>query len=386
MKRSLLIVLLLIGLLLASAAMTSAQSSSAWCGGAPPTRLIPGEQGRVTPGLPNVIRSQPYRGAGSEIVGQIPAGGVFTVLAGYAAQCGDGMWWYLVNYNNIVGWTPEGSATGVYWTEPVSYMPTPPNCPLTPRLYVGGQGRITPGLPNVLRTQPFKGWGSNIIGLIPAGGIFTVQNGPSCANGINWWLVSYNGITGWTGEGEYSTYWAEPYTGGGNNGCTPSLPAHLTVGASAFVPNGFGTALYSSASHASAIASMPGGSWLRVISGPTCAEGTNWYQVNWQGITGWLPEAENGHYTVDPFVCGGFMPSRLVPGINGRVTPGTPNNLRSGPSLTDRVIGVIPGGHTFNIIGGPYCNNNGAWWQVQYNGITGWTMEGQHSTYWLEPQ
>ena len=36
------------------------------------------------------------------------------------------------------------------------------------------------------------------------------------------------------------------------------------------------------------------------------------------------------------------------------------------------------------VVGGPQCGNSGAWWQVSYNGVTGWTMEGQSSSYWTE--
>jgi uncharacterized protein YraI len=390
MKHLILALALVVMTVFASAASAQGDLPGATgCGYAPMPRLLPGEQARVTPGLPNVLRSQPYRGGASAIVGEIPAGAVFTVLAGYAAQCSNGMWWYYVSYNNVAGWTPEGSENGVYWTEPLNGEPLPPvpepmpeGCPIAPRLNIGGSARVTPGLPNVIRNQPYRGWGSVIVGLIPAGGVFSVQSGPSCDGSINWWQVSYNGLTGWTGEGENGAYWVEP-TSSETVGCTGT--ARLTVGASGFVPNGTGTSIYAQANPVQAIATLPGGSWFRVIAGPNCADGLAWYQLNWQGITGWVFEGQNGGYTIEPFVCGGFRPSRLLPGYNGRVLPGTPNNLRGGPSQNDRLLGVIPGGQSFTIVGGPQCNNNGAWWQVNYNGTTGWTMEGQGSSYWLEP-
>ena len=34
---------------------------------------------------------------------------------------------------------------------------------------------------------------------------------------------------------------------------------------------------------------------------------------------------------------------------------------------------------------GPVCTADGAWWQVNYNGLIGWTVEGQNNDYWLEP-
>jgi uncharacterized protein YraI len=69
----------------------------------------------------------------------------------------------------------------------------------------------------------------------------------------------------------------------------------------------------------------------------------------------------------------------------GRVTPGLPNNLRTQPSLSAAPIGQIPAGGLFRVLGGPVCADNSAWFQVNYNGVVGWTMEGQGFTYWLEP-
>ncbi len=90
--------------------------------------------------------------------------------------------------------------------------PTTPqaiNCPGAPlsRLVVGGQGRVLPGDPNDIRPAP----GAASIGQIPAGATFMVLEGPTCTpNGIAWWRVSYNGQTGWTAEGQGSTYFVEP--------------------------------------------------------------------------------------------------------------------------------------------------------------------------------
>lgn len=84
--------------------------------------------------------------------------------------------------------------------------------------------------------------------------------------------------------------------------------------------------------------------------------------------------------------CPGFLPSRLVAGGIGRVTPGTPNRLRSTPATSGAIVGQIPGGDAFRVINGPECDPAGiAWWQVEYNGLVGWTAEGQGTEYWTEP-
>jgi hypothetical protein len=87
------------------------------------------------------------------------------------------------------------------------------------------------------------------------------------------------------------------------------------------------------------------------------------------------------------YTCPGAMPSRLVPGQQGRVTPGTPNNVRQSPRIEGDLIGEIPGGEVFDIVFGPICEETSgiAWWQVDYNGISGWTAEGEGDTYYTEP-
>lgn len=176
------------------------------------TRLNVGLRARVTtfPPQANALNSQPARPSRdprSVLLGTIPVGGTMVLLNG--PICNDGVLWWQVNYNGIIGWTGEGE-NGVYWLEPLTAADA---CPplLPPRLRIGGTARVTPGLPNALRTQPtVNNQVSRVIGSIPGGQIFTVLNGPICADGYTWWQVNYQGMVGWTPEGEGATYWLEP--------------------------------------------------------------------------------------------------------------------------------------------------------------------------------
>ena len=95
-----------------------------------------------------------------------------------------------------------------------------------------------------------------------------------------------------------------------------------------------------------------------------------------------VPPPAQGQQTT----CPGFMASRLVTGQQGRVTPGEPNNLRAQASDQSARLGQIPGGGVFTVLAGPVCDPQGmAWWQVNYNGVVGWTSEGQGTIYWTEP-
>ncbi len=98
--------------------------------------------------------------------------------------------------------------------------------------------------------------------------------------------------------------------------------------------------------------------------------------------------------TPTPITCPGFLPSRLVIGQYGRITPGDPNRLRETPN--GRIIAQIYAGEVLKVLDGPICDMTSAglglaWWKVEYtsprDGRTyiGWTAEGSGSTYWVDP-
>jgi serine/threonine protein kinase len=98
--------------------------------------------------------------------------------------------------------------------------------------------------------------------------------------------------------------------------------------------------------------------------------------------------------TATPITCPGFLPSRLVIGEYGRITPGDPNRLRETPN--GRILVQIYAGETFRVLDGPICDtardgSGLAWWKVEYisprDGRTyiGWTAEGSGGTYWIDP-
>jgi hypothetical protein len=94
--------------------------------------------------------------------------------------------------------------------------------------------------------------------------------------------------------------------------------------------------------------------------------------------------------------CPGFLPSRLVIGERGRISPGTPNRLRAAPNTQGRQLSTIPEGEIVEILNGPVCTQTAsgegiAWWEVRWrsrftgNVLTGWTAEGLGREYWIDP-
>jgi uncharacterized protein YraI len=83
--------------------------------------------------------------------------------------------------------------------------------------------------------------------------------------------------------------------------------------------------------------------------------------------------------------CQGAPPPNLTVGGQGRVTPGLPNKMRSQPGTAAAQVGSVPGEGVFSVIGGPVCADGYMWWQISYDGLTGWTANGSGSEYWVEP-
>jgi hypothetical protein len=84
------------------------------CRGFMPSRLIMGDTARVTSDFPIEVYTGPSITNG--VQGKIPGGSTVTVLEGPA--CIEETAWWAVNYQGMIGWTPEGFDSE-YWLEPL---------------------------------------------------------------------------------------------------------------------------------------------------------------------------------------------------------------------------------------------------------------------------
>lgn len=83
--------------------------------------------------------------------------------------------------------------------------------------------------------------------------------------------------------------------------------------------------------------------------------------------------------------CAAVPAPRLTVGEQGRVTPGNANNVRAQAGRSAALVGQIPGGEVFDVVGGPQCADGLNWWEVRYGSLEGWTVEAVGLDYWLEP-
>jgi hypothetical protein len=161
----------------------------------------------------------PVNGA---IITRVYRGQTYAVVG----RSGLSTWWQL-DVNGTIGWVngnyvrvQNGQYAPVTWNGNTGDVATPGPTPTLPvvqcpgflpsRVTIGGYARVTPGLPNNLRAEASTSgaW----VGSVPGGAVVYVMLGAVCGPNTAWWLVSYNGVTGWTMEGVGNTYWLEPYT------------------------------------------------------------------------------------------------------------------------------------------------------------------------------
>ena len=115
---------------------------------------------------------------------------------------------------------------------------------------------------------------------------------------------------------------------------------------------------------------------------------TLWQQVLYDGDqapAATAPPAGGEPGGMGTISCPGALLPQLAVGGQGRVTPGLPNKVRGQPGTSAAQIGNIPGEGVFSVIGGPQCADGYLWWQINYDGLIGWTANGTDTEYWVEP-
>lgn len=181
-------------------------------------------------------------------------------------------------------------------------------------------------------------------------------------------------------------------------GCTvtPRLQAHARA---MVVVNDSGLFLRAAPSvNAPALTEVPNSAVFYVLEGPDCTTEYVFWRIHYMGIEGWLAEGGTGAYFTR-FVDEPYPPStpecleslevRLAAGDLAQVldTPSGNLTIRSAPSMNAPVAGEVPIGAELQITGGGnVCEGHSRFWQVSYQGLTGWAIEGDYNVgYFLKP-
>jgi len=189
-------------------------------------------------------------------------------------------------------------------------------------------------------------------------------------NGSNWYNVVYNGKTGWV-SGQYLMVkeTVAPVV-------APTSAPNVTKTAGTVTANPSLNLRQSATTSAAVLSSIPKNSQVNILS----KNGSNWYNVVYNGKTGWV----SGQYlmvkeTVAPVVAP--TPAPNVTKTAGTVTANPSLNLRRSATTSAAVLAAIPKNTQVAII----SKNASNWYNVTYNGTTGWVYGAYLSVSQTQP-
>lgn len=160
---------------------------------------------------------------------------------------------------------------------------------------------------------------------------------------------------------------------------------------------------------------------MSIISGPKCDNGWTFWEVGYNGNSGWAVESTASGYNYVPNgtslpyygsegqpsgsngnlpppaapppsgngSCGSAPATRMDVGGRGDVThtDGTPDRIHQSPSVHSSPAGEpLAEGTQFTVLQGPTCGDGYQFWRVRADdGREGWVAEGDSSNYFIEP-
>ncbi|MBK8022387.1 MAG: SH3 domain-containing protein [Chloroflexi bacterium] len=132
---------------------------------------------------------------------------------------------------------------------------------------------------------------------------------------------------------------------------------------------------------------------VRLIDGPVCANGYNWWRVAGVGEPGWVIEGRPGRYLIQTYVdpeAVSCFPARDGIAVGGQIRAVTGSRVRAEADPGALVITVAQPGTFMTVLEGPRCIDGLNWWRVRTNFevsdtlIEGWVGEGYPGEYWIE--
>ena len=190
-------------------------------------------------------------------------------------------------------WVTTGTLQGAQ-AAPVA-PPVSASCSLPPLLSPGQSAIVSPGSAN--RVRGAASVNADIVGAIQEGEVVSIEAGPICADGYNWYFARGSDIAGWTAEGGAGDYWLLYHID-----CYDSPPTRLSATMTATVAgnrrlnarNGKGEA------GTAVIASATASDTFLITGRPECDwTGGRWYPIQIRGLLGWIAAGRGDEYYLE---------------------------------------------------------------------------------------
>lgn len=195
-------------------------------------------------------------------------------------------------------WAPtEWVTTGALDSAQASpaLQPAAPGCPLSPLLSAGQQAILSPGLAS--RVRAGASLSAATVGVIEESAVLSIEAGPICADGYNWYFARNDEIAGWTAEGGAGEYWLLYFID-----CPNSPPIRLSATMTATGANNRSLSIRDGKGNVdtAAIALAAPGDLFTITGRPECdLSGETWYPVQLGSVLGWIPAGTGGEYFIE---------------------------------------------------------------------------------------
>lgn len=283
----------------------------------------------ITPGTNAVVSNGPLNqrstaSTSGTVLQVLSTGTIVAVISGPTAA--NGYNWYYVTANAINGYVAGQFLSAVGFV-------------------VGDDVFVNSNNVNI---RSGAGTGNSIIDQLDYGALAEVIGGPTTATGYTWYKIQYEtSLTGWI-AGTYLTISNTPPPSGGFGIGSWILVDDPPVN----LRSGPGTTY-------SVVTSLKNNYAAKVSAAPTTAGGYTWYPVDTLG-------GPSG------YVAGSYFEGGFYTNANAVVADG-PLNLRATASSTGTVLTTMPDNASIFINStSPVWANGQTWFNVTYNGKTGW--------------
>ena len=308
-------------------------------------------------------------GTGHAVVTVVSYGTRLRVLAG-PTIVGSTPWYQITDEGTVQGW-----CNGTYLalsSPPTPVLWTPTTGPWFP---VGSWTQVS-SPDGRLNIRQGPGTGYAVVAVTYNGTRLRIVAGPTVVSGTPWYEVVDDPQTfqGWC-NGQYLTPTGPPPP---TVTATPTTQPDFPPGTPVMVASPDGQLNIRSGPGVQYVIlrTVPNGTRLRIVSGPTRVDGTPWYLVADEGQTfqGWC----NGHYLVvapvTPTPTSTIGPYFPVGAWVQVQSPDGKLNVRQGPGTTYPVVHVAHNGDQFRILAGPTWARRMPWYEVidSTGTIQGW--------------
>lgn len=104
------------------------------------------------------------------------------------------------------------------------------------------------------------------------------------------------------------------------------------------------------------------GTWATIVDGPVAGDAYDWYQIEYDEITGWVA----ADYLADAATAGSLAAGDTV------IVNTDALNLRSEPGATSDIVEILEASTEGQVVSGPQSVEEIEWYQVDFDGVQGW--------------